>query len=428
LPETKLNQDEAIQLMLNSQGNKIVALAKHLAENGTNPASLPIVIPATEHTGKYYVLDGNRRLSALRLLERPELGDGIFDRLVLQNTKELAVKYKNNPIQEFECVIFPDREQADPWIQLIHRGQSQGAGLVEWDGQVAARYDERKGIGEKGASVALQILDLIQDNKKLSQKTHAKIENGKFPITSLTRLLNTPYVRKKIGLQIRNGAIESIEGKTVEGLAQIVEDLGTEYKTVSDIKRVDQRIKYVDELFDPHPAATEPDSVTNTLPKSSPLPVNKKKTPKVAKLRTTLIPKEFSAEISQHRINKIFVELKNLNVDEFPNAVAVMLRVFLELSLDHHLEAVLKWPEQQIDNSTLAQKLIAVVNDFDSRKLMSSKELAVIRKAAGGQTLLVASVKTLHAYVHNKHFSPIPSELRIAWDDLALFISNLWPS
>ena len=109
LPETKSSQDEAIRLMLKTQGNKVFALAKHLAENGTNPASLPIVIPAKENSGMYYVLDGNRRLTALRLLERQELGDGIFDRSVLQGIKDLAVKYKNNPIRELECVVFPDR-------------------------------------------------------------------------------------------------------------------------------------------------------------------------------------------------------------------------------------------------------------------------------------------------------------------------------
>ena len=67
-------EDEAIQLMIKSQGSKIIALAHHLADNGTNPASLPIIIPSNDKDDRYYVLDGNRRLSALRLLERPELG------------------------------------------------------------------------------------------------------------------------------------------------------------------------------------------------------------------------------------------------------------------------------------------------------------------------------------------------------------------
>ena len=430
LPETRASQDDAIRLMVKTQGNKVFALAQHLANNGTNPASLLIVIPTVEDEKFYYVLDGNRRLTALRLLERPELVDGIIDGSASQKIKELSLKYKDNPINELECVVFSDREQADLWIQLIHRGESQGAGLVEWDGQVAARYDERKGIGERSAPAALLILDLLKENNTLSQKTRVKIEDGKFPITSLTRLINTPYVRKKIGLQIKKGIIESLDAKTIRSLAQIIDDLGTEYKTVSDIKRVDQRIDYIDKLFDPRDGddVANPDGSTNEPPSTSTLPaVSKKKSPKEEKPRTTLIPRDFLADVTQPRINKIFVELKKIKVDEFPNAVAVMLRVLLELSLDHFLEVNMKWVEQKIDNSSLAQKLTAVANELEKNNIMSSKQLASIRKASGGQTLLVTSIKTLHGYVHNKYFSPIPSELKTAWDDIALFISNLWP-
>lgn len=427
LPETQSSQEDAIRLMIKAQGSKVLILAQHLANNGTNPASLPIVIPDPENKKMYYVLDGNRRLTALRLLERPELIDGLHDSSMLQKIKELASKYKNNPINEFECVVFDNREQADPWIELIHRGESQGAGLVEWNGQVAARYDERKGIGERGAVAALQILDLIKDHKTLSQKTREKIDNGKFPITNLTRLINTPYVRKKIGLDLKNDAVESFEDKTIKNLAQIVEDFGAEYKTVTDIKRLDQRIDYIDKLFDPRPVETEKTEKKDIPSTSSQAVGIKKKTPKEERPRSTLIPRDFLTDITQVRINKIFVELKKLNVDEFPNAASVMFRVFLELSLDHYLEETLKWSNAQIDNSGLAQKLTAVANDFEKKQKMNSKQLAPIRKAAGGQTLLVASIKTLHSYVHNKYFSPIPSELKTAWDDMAIFISNLWP-
>ena len=322
-------------------------------------------------------------------------------------------------------MVFNNREQADPWIQLIHRGESQGAGLVEWDGQVAARYDERKGIGEKSAPAALQILDLIKDHETLSQKTREKIENGKFPITSLTRLVGTPYVRKKIGLNVKKGEIVSFDDKSIRSLARIVEDFGSEYRTVSDIKRLDQRIEYIDKLFDPHP--TEKSGTSNSA-KAASAGAKKRKATKKEKIRTTIIPKEFLADVTHSRINSIFVELKKLNADEFPNAASVMLRVFLELSLDYFLETKMKWPEQKIEGSKLAQKLMAVAKNFEDNQVMSSKQLGPIRKAAGGQTLLAASIQTLHGYIHSRYFSPIPSELKTAWDDMEMYISNLWPA
>jgi hypothetical protein len=414
--------------MVKVQGNKVFALAQHLANNGTNPASLLIVIPVPEKKNEYFVLDGNRRLSSVRLLERPELGADTLDAATSRKIVNLSLKYKASPIKELECVVFNDREQADPWIELIHRGESQGAGLVEWDGQVAARYDKRKGIGERGALAALQILDIVKDHKVLSERTREKIENGKFPITNLTRLINTPYVRKKIGLEIKSNSIKSLGEKTEKSLAQIVDDFGAQYKTVSDIKRLDQRIEYVDKLFDPRPKTKVDAEIKNkTSSPSGKTDGIKKKAPKEQKPRQTIIPKDFLADVTQTRINKIFVELKKLNADEFPNACAVMFRVFLELSLDHYLEETLNWSEPQIENSKLAQKLNAVATDFENNEIMSSRQLAPVRKAAGGQTLLVASIKTLHSYVHNKHFSPIPSELKTAWDDMSIFVSKLWP-
>jgi hypothetical protein len=58
---------------------------------------------------------------------------------------------------------------------------------------------------------------------------------------------------------------------------------------------------------------------------------------------------------------------------------------------------------------------------------MTAQQLSPIRKAVGGQTLLAASVKTFHSYVHSRYFSPVASELRTAWDDLQPFMENIWP-
>ena len=114
----------------------------------------------------------------------------------------------------------------------------------------------------------------------------------------------------------------------------------------------------------------------------------KKKAAKREKVRNTIIPKAFLADVTHSRINKIFVELKKLNADEFPNAASVMLRVFLGLSLDHFLEENMKWSEQQIKNSKLAHKLLTVANEFENNQIMSSGQLAPIRKAAPGRNII----------------------------------------
>lgn len=429
LPETQTNQRDAIRAMTSAQAEKIMSLAQHIVENGINPTSLPIVMPS-ENEGMFFVLDGNRRVTALKLLESPLMAEGILNPSSIEKLKGLSTKFAQNPIKGLNCIVVTDRKAADVWIQLIHRGQNDGAGLVQWDGQVSARYDARK-TGNK--SIALQVLDFVKENASLTPDTHDQIEKGKFPITNLERLLNTHYVRKKLGIENKNGTavISFPPDDVLRGLRRVVEDLGTGRVTVTDIKRQEQRIDYING-FDKTELPEPTKELDVAQPLESPVSSSSASTPRVkrtVKNRYTLIPKECKLIFvgqHHHRIENIFFELKKLVVDDFPNASAVMLRVLIELSMDFYLSEKIQWPEQQIQNSTLAQKLTGVANHFEKTGIMSQEQLAFIRKAAGGQTILATSTKSLNGFVHNRFYSPIPSELKIAWDDIQLFIEKVW--
>ena len=435
LPEIQESQHETLRSMIQSQGEKIYYLAKHIVENGLNPASLLIVTPSTTSEGMYLVLDGNRRVAALKLLESPTLAEGLINSTALQKIKDLSIQFQNNPVLSARCVILPDRSNSDTWIVLLHRGQQQGAGLVEWDGQVAARYDVRNSAKN---NVALEILDFVRQNGALSDETTQRIDEGKFPITSLERLVNTRYVRKKVGIELTKDRKVNIlypTSEVLKGLSRVVDDLGTGKVTVSQIKSQEQRIEYVNRLSEADIPQAE-----KWLPSSQPLvnAIESKddsqsggKSPKKTKVpnlqsRPTLIPNGCKLNVTQPRVNRIYHELKRLIIDDFPNCGAVMFRVFLELSLDHYLEIIIRWPHQQIEKSSLAHKLNAVRNHFENNAVMTKSQLEIIERAASGQTQLSASIKTLHGFVHNKHFTPIASELKTAWDDFQPFVEQLW--
>lgn len=250
LPEIQDSQYDIIRGMLQSQGEKLINLAHHLVDHGPNPASLLIVTPSESSDSMFSVLDGNRRLAALKLLESPSLADGLLDRATSGKLKQLSARFQRSPITSMDCVVVADRDEADQWIVLIHRGQQQGAGLVEWDGQVAARYDVRKAAKPH---LALDVLDFVRKHGTLSDQTQKRIDAGKFPITSLQRLLGTPYVRKKLGVDLaEDKTIRTLfpEEEILKGLARVVDDLGTGIITVSKIKSQTQRIDYVNSLSD----------------------------------------------------------------------------------------------------------------------------------------------------------------------------------
>jgi hypothetical protein len=139
--------------------------------------------------------------------------------------------------------------------------------------------------------------------------------------------------------------------------------------------------------------------------------------------RKMLVPSQHKLSITHARIAKIFNELKSLDCDIYPNAAAVLLRVFVELSLDcyastHDIKGI------TVD-SQLGVKIETITKEMEEDGIMTKHELKAARQMASSQTQN-SSVKTFHAYVHNKDFTPIATDLRTAWDDLWTFIEKLW--
>ena len=119
---------------------KIVALARDIVENGLNPADLPIVMAANDSEKRYVVLEGNRRLVALKALENPDSFVGALDGGAIATMRTLARKYQDSPIDLIQCSVVKDRQDAEHWIKLRHTGENDGAGIVPWGGDEASRF------------------------------------------------------------------------------------------------------------------------------------------------------------------------------------------------------------------------------------------------------------------------------------------------
>ncbi len=143
IPQQPSNQRDAIVSMARNQENKLLALAKHIVENGLNPADRLIVIP--DGPDDFIVLDGNRRLTALKVLETPEMVLDSLKGSAARQLKKLADTYKQAPIDRLPCIVLRDREEADTWIELLHDDKSGGAGPVKWSAQQKRRYQSRRG-------------------------------------------------------------------------------------------------------------------------------------------------------------------------------------------------------------------------------------------------------------------------------------------
>ncbi|TAK83978.1 MAG: hypothetical protein EPO20_16090 [Betaproteobacteria bacterium] len=414
------SQREALEKIVFSQGRKLVNLADDIATEGLSPAHRMLIVRARGEKGKYVVIDGNRRLAALRVMVNPAALDGMDE--VGDSTKKqlktLAKTFERTSVEPIEAYLLDDQE-ARHWIEAIHTGENEGRGVVHWDGIMRARF--------RGESASLKALALVQAKGKLTETELASLE--RFPITNLDRLLATPEVRDRLGIVLEEGNLLSDvnASELVRALKRIVTDLASKKIRVSDIDKKADRLRYMDELKAVLPDLSKRsgnlvpiDSLATGTPGAGAAAAGRQRRRSLAH-RKALIPAEPRLYISDAKIEEIYIELRKLPLESYPNAIGALARVFIELSADHYgranvagysIDWELKKKIDQVGNHLQA-------NGVHRRDLQPFRRLASSADAA-------LSVDRLHGIIHSQFALPTPSELRRGWDEIGHVFPRIW--
>jgi hypothetical protein len=425
------HQVEALDAMLEDQKEKIVFLAKHIIEFGLNPTDITLVKPFEK---KWLVLEDNRRITAVKLLNDPELIKDYFKN-IKNEFKKMKAKMSGLKIRTIHCVVASDENLANEWIRLKHTGQNEGAGIVDWNSQQTGRFNARL-RGEP--DIYIRFLD----NLKASEEIPVGYKDSfhKIKKTNLVRLISDPDVLNLVGI-ISSEGFFAINGEVNDYLLGLLYDLIFNDLSVGSIYHKADRLQYIEDLKNrieksknnhrPQSAQSGNNQGSNAkTPGVNTSPSPSSKTARTAKHlknypinRKTLIPSHHYLSITNPRILKIFNELKSVDIYEFPNCVSVLFRVFIELSCDCYI-ATNSIQGVTVD-SKLGQKVDAVALDLESKSIMTKNELRTARQMSSSPTQN-SSIKTFHAYVHNKDVTPLSKDLQSAWDDLWPFIEKIW--
>jgi hypothetical protein len=333
------NQHEAMQRIIEDQDVKLGNLAESIVEDGLNPMDRLLVIKSESGNGKYTVLEGNRRAAAMKILKNPNVLTGLDVRTALQKKLEkLAQNFDLKIVEPIPCYEVATRAEGNAWIEQRHTGEDEGRGIVRWSGVAASRF--------RGRDPALQALDFVRQHGNLNEDQKKLIE-GRFPITTLDRLLSTPSVRSKIGFEIKDDKLLTSlpPDEAIKPLRRIVLDLAEKTVNVTKLKLKPQQIDYISQLgpgdsptlskktgtLRPVEGFSEQDFAGKPKTKTK-----KAKTPSKTP-RTTAIPKSCRLNITNPKIEEIYNELRVLQLSKHPHAIAVLLRVLLETSVDHYL-------------------------------------------------------------------------------------------
>lgn len=463
------DQQAAMFAVLRQQreGEKIFNLAKDIVERGRlTPGDRLMVVPddgqfsEVEHEGEYFVvMEGNRRITALKLLENPQLIQEAFPRLC-QQFEALSKRVPNKRLlSSIPCVVLPDRDSALDWVEIKHSTDLDGIGLEKWDARATARFAERKGRFRRWR-IALKRLD---DAKVETAAINSGIEKK---TTAVDRVLGSRDVRDSLGLIFRDnqGTVDFENGDETAGvelLRKLLEAMADpDFKTGTVHALEDRTIfvrgfqdyavkgtKHTEQLGDwSGEGQTTPDSPT--VP-GSPSVQDDRKAQKGQQgqgntkasgrhpLRNTLsrkclAPRGLSQtfHVKDATLNSFYGELRELPVKNFKKAAGILTRAFLEMSCDSYLElrklpipgyfaqrSVKRWADAK-----LREKVEAVLTDLDPGR--QDVAFIYVRKALGGNDWL-HSIDTLHALVHDHRASISEQEVKMIWDRYHPFFQRL---
>lgn len=412
------SQLDVLQAILDDQGSKIVELAADIVEFGLNPMDRIMVLKKSSKSSDYVVLEGNRRTAALKFLAKPTLlNDVSFPDNLRARLIELAGKFSPKSVEPIPGVLMPNRDAARRWIEQRHTGQNRGRGIVDWNGMQTARFR-----GER----TLSLLEFVANRGELSPEEKTAVES-KFPITTLDRLISNPHVRHVAGLQILDGEFHITRPweEVLKPLRRMVLDLAQKKITVTNVKSKDQQVNYIDGFLAKDlpsggklPAAIPLASALAPSPPPTPPPK-----PVSSPLdRNQLIPSSFFLAIPNTKVSQIFWELRSLNIKRYPVSGAVLLRAFVEASVDvycsKHSIVVFHGPNKPFSLSEKVEAVLKVVG-------LNQQEAKAARIALTSKDSVI-SVSRLHEYVHNPGVFPSKNDLIAAWSGVEAFFRAIW--
>ena len=433
-PDKYFNQDEPelINFFLSKPDFKIRVLLEEIIKDFDLPQLEKIIV--LENDGKYIVLEGNRRLTAYKLLSNPELTNEpeLKTYLIGQKSK---INISNNFL--LECLTTKEKDEA---YRYIDRKHVNGNNEVNWQDSERAHYNVRRGSKNINELLKIGITKIVRELDLPNEMKDQILGTGY--VTTFFRIITTVPAKKEYGYNIEaDGSLTIKDPHFKEKLKIIIfsvlnkKDISgniIDSRSLNKSEKIEEFIKSV-KITDVDAVNKEIQINTkeNIFGEKQVTVTNGKKQKVLPKStdRIYLIPSSCRLTIEEAKINNIYLELKNdLTLDNspkaVPNAAGVLFRVFLEISIDYFLEKEgLNLPQ----DTKLSGKITKCSEILEANYSATKKQLTNIRKVATDKAHILG-IQNFHDYVHSYKTQPSSMDLKLKWDNLEEFFQILWDS
>ncbi|MDC9622408.1 ParB/Srx family N-terminal domain-containing protein [Xenorhabdus sp. XENO-7] len=439
------DQKNCISRILRKEKQMLI-LIEDIAKNGLT--TMPILITPT-YNGKWIVKDGNRRITALKLLNSPEIcpEPHLKNKII-----SISNNYKHNITSFIDCLSSENKEAIINEIIARHSGTRDGAGQYDWSAYMKTIFllnnehpSDYKRAGQYMCWAEKEGLDVEDD----------------FPISTTARFFNKENLNL-LGFEIENDQLKPIlsKEKIIKMASKINNDFSNKIVDVNDVFKPEHATNYLNsvrnyagildiETYEDNTIKTDADEKNSLQNFSHNLKDNTKQkdentynkncndelSRKSIQGKRGRIPRKSPAERNKIfgrtkiginipedavKVRMIVAELRLLDVKKITLAVTVLLRALLELSdreyrALHHIK----------DNNGLAKNIATSADHMLSNELINKSEHNIIIAYTRGEQGIL-HIETLQKFLHRESHHPDYHTINTFWDNIGCFVRACW--
>ncbi len=398
---------------------KTMQILESIATNGLFPDEVPVV---TKENGKITVIDGNRRVAALKVLLRPE-----FFPPKEMVVKELLKSAGTIP-QQIEVVFAPNRDDVRHFLASKHTQNTKRPWRplrqaffykveLARGKTVQELKDEYPDVDVIKFLRLVNIHKIAKSIKYDSDQIDRKVHNERsFPASTIERLYESKPTKDFLGFDFdKNGEVKiQIERKEFEkGFKKIIQDAVEGDIHTRHLNNEANIKKYLKKF---------PKSAVPKKTKSSAVTTSEDFTEKVVPIDresgATLAPRNIRFALQSRAIERMLVELQTINYKKFPNATHDLLRSFLECGLKAYFKQTGNQvaPKKEGGNVHLRDLLTAFENEMRSAKNKTLEQVA--KKIGSNNEMQSYSAGFFDAINHNEQVFATHEDVKNAWDTM----------
>ena len=411
-------------------------LMNSIKENGLDPGDAFYVLADEQDETSFVVVDGNRRLAALKVLNEPSILKGMdLTDAEIRMLSGAATGYAPGTIADVECILFDDRKSADLWIARRHGRDLGGEGRLVWGPLEIERFQRDH--------TNLDVIGFLERNTSMPTTDWAAVKKAvENNSSSLNRFLSNKAFRRLIGLTVTTETDDSkvpyftaAPDVVVNVLEKVFVDIREKRINTRTYNTAEEIEGYIEQL----PSTLKGDGKHNAAPQkfrdaeiakseqpalAAKAAANTAKTTQATRPRQTLAEKKHPFQQPETtKGQRLVYEASRLNTASYPLSSAYVLRAFIEHTVDSYMTTHSIPRQEGSKPLELHRRAEAVIAHLIAAKTASGQELRAAKRVLG-DTKDKSSIQALNDYHHGQYVIPAADALRASWDAcIPLFIA-----